>query len=51
MNIDDFQGLAMKFRINSIPTLLIFKGGQVVNQLVGAKGKKVLKDQLDLVSA
>ena len=51
VNIDDFQGLAMRFRINSIPTLLFFKGGQVVDQVVGMKSKKDFKARLDQISA
>jgi thioredoxin 1 len=36
MNIDDHQITPQRFGIRSIPTLLIFKGGQVVGQVVGA---------------
>ena len=36
MNIDDHQLTAQKYQIRSIPTLLLFKGGQVVEQIVGA---------------
>ena len=51
VNIDDFQSLALKYRINSIPTLLFFKGGQVVDQVVGLKSKKDFKAKLDQISA
>jgi len=47
VNIDDHQDLAVKFGIQSIPTLLLFKGGQVVGQSVGAKPKVALKQVLD----
>ena len=47
VNIDDHQDLAVQFGIQSIPTLLVFKGGQVVNQSVGAKPKGALKQVLD----
>jgi len=47
VNIDDYQDLAGQFGIRSIPTLLIFKGGQVVEQSVGLKSKKDLKASLD----
>ena len=50
VNIDEHQGLAIKFRINSIPTLLFFKGGQVVDQVVGLRSKKDFKAKLDLVA-
>ncbi len=51
VNIDDHQNLAIQFRINSIPTLLFFKNGQVVDQVVGLKSKKDFKAKLDLLSA
>ena len=51
VNIDDHQNLAGQFRITSIPTLLIFKGGQVVDQVVGLRSKKDFKAKLDQVSA
>ena len=51
VNIDDHQQLAIQFRINSIPTFLFFKGGQVVDQVVGAKGKKDFKAKIDSVVA
>ncbi len=47
VNIDDHQELAIKFGIASIPTLLIFKGGQVQAQLVGLRPKNDLKANLD----
>jgi len=51
VNIDDHQNLAGQFRITSIPTLLIFKAGQVVDQVVGLRSKKDFKAKLDQVSA
>ena len=51
VNIDDHQNLAIQFRINSIPTLLFFKNGQVVDQIVGLKSKKDFKARLDQLSA
>ena len=51
VNIDDHQNLAIQFRINSIPTLLFFKNGQVVDQVVGLKSKKDFKARLDQLSA
>ena len=46
VNIDEHQELASQFRITSIPTLLIFKGGQVTEQIVGLRSKRDLKDAL-----
>jgi thioredoxin 1 len=40
LNVDDNQALAAQFRVNSIPMFLVFKGGQVVAQHVGASGGK-----------
>lgn len=40
VNIDDEQGLAAEYGIRSIPTLLLFSKGAVVNQIVGVKSKK-----------
>ena len=51
VNIDEHQGLAIKFRINSIPTLLFFKGGEVVDQIVGMRNKKDFKTKLDTIAA
>jgi len=44
LNTDDNPGTAMRYGIRGIPTLLLFKGGQVVDQRVGAMPKpEVLK--------
>ncbi len=40
LNIDDNMGTPGKFNIRSIPTLLVFKGGQVAEQIVGAVPKE-----------
>ena len=47
VNIDDQQNLAAKFSIRAIPTLLLFKGGEVSEQIVGLKSKRDLKASLD----
>ena len=43
VNVDEARELAVKYSVRSIPYLLFFKGGQVVDQIVGAN---VSKDQL-----
>lgn len=43
VNVDDNQELAQKYGIRSIPSLLFFKGGEIVDQIVGAN---VTKDSL-----
>ncbi len=50
VNTDHAQQLAVQYRINSIPTLLFFKAGQVVDQVIGAKSKKDLKVKFDAVA-
>jgi thioredoxin 1 len=49
VNIDEQQGLAAEYGVRAIPTLLVFKGGQVADQLVGARSKRDLKSSLDRV--
>ena len=47
VNIDDHQDLAGQYNVRAIPTLLLFKGGQVIEQMVGMKSKRDLKLSLD----
>ena len=51
LNIDDFQGLATQYGIRAIPTLLIFKSGEVADQIVGLRSKRDFKAKLDRVAA
>ena len=51
VNIDEFQELAAQYGIRSIPTLLLFKSGQVAEQLVGLRSKRDLKASFDRLSA
>jgi len=46
VDVDSHQQIAMQYGIRSIPTLLVFKGGKVVEQIVGAAPKKSLIDKL-----
>jgi thioredoxin 1 len=46
VNVDDSQDLAQQFGIRAIPTLLVFKGGQVKEQIVGMMGKKDIEKKL-----
>ena len=50
VNIDEHQGLAAEYGVRAIPTLLLFKQGQVAEQIVGARGKRDLKASLDRVA-
>lgn len=46
VNVDNAQELAMQYSIMSIPTLLIFKKGEVVAQMVGALPKQQLLNKI-----
>ena len=46
VNVDENRDLAAQFSIRSIPTLLVFSGGQVKGQMVGAMNKAALKERL-----
>ena len=47
LNTDDNPNTAVKYGIRSIPTLLVFKEGQPVGQIVGFRPKSDLKERLD----
>ena len=53
LDVDANQGTAFRYGVESIPTLLLFKDGQVVERIVGAQPKSRLQALLDrhLVSA
>ena len=47
LNVDENPNISFKFQIRGIPTILIFKGGQVVESVVGLAQKEDLKKVLD----
>ena len=47
VDVDEQPELAMRFGVMSIPTLLVFKDGQLVNKAVGARPKEELLKLLD----
>ncbi len=47
VNVDNNPEVSVKYGIRSIPALLIFKDGEVVDQIVGAVPKAQIKKQLD----
>lgn len=46
LNVDENPGVTARFGIRNIPTLLVFKGGQIVDKQVGAVPKSVLAQKL-----
>lgn len=46
VNVDEAQDLAAQYNVMSIPTLIIFKNGQIVDQMMGALPKPALIDKL-----
>ena len=48
INVDEEQALAIKFGVSSIPTLILFKDGQIDKRLVGLRTKEQLAAELGL---
>jgi thioredoxin 1 len=46
VDVDQEQNLAIRYGIMSIPTLLLFKGGKVVDQIVGALPRHVIEERV-----
>ena len=46
INVDENTDLAVKFGIRSIPTMMVFKNGEKVEQFIGLKNKKELSEKL-----
>ncbi len=47
LNVDENNATSMRYNVRGIPTLLLFKGGKVVEQKVGAVGKTDVQKMLD----
>lgn len=47
LNVDEQPKTASRFGIRGIPTLLLFKGGEVVEQIVGVRSKKDIQKMID----
>ena len=47
LNVDENPGTAMRYQVRGIPTLLLFKGGKIVDQKVGAAPKTDVQKMLD----
>ena len=46
-NVDDCEDIAMQYRIMSIPTLIFFKNGEIVDKTVGAMPKSALVEKIN----
>ena len=46
LNVDEAPDIARRFEVMSIPTLILFKDGEPVKRIVGAKGKAQLLDEI-----
>ncbi|MFM8519290.1 MAG: thioredoxin [Solirubrobacterales bacterium] len=49
LNVDDNQQTAAQYEVMSIPTMILFKDGEMVDKMVGAMPKRKLLDQLEPV--
>jgi len=47
LNVDDYPQIAAQYRIMNIPTLLVFKGGQEIDRIVGVQPKEELIRRLE----
>ena len=51
LNVDENPQTASRYQIASIPTMLIFKDGKLVDRLVGAQGKQTIAERLRVASS
>lgn len=51
LNVDDSPGAAHHYGVNSIPTLMVFKGGEVIDRFVGVQPKSRLQEAIDAAKA
>jgi thioredoxin 1 len=47
LNVDDNPSITMRYMVRGIPTCLLFKGGEIVDQVVGLVDRNVLKQMMD----
>ena len=47
LNVDENPITAQKYGIMSIPTLIIFKGGIIVDQIIGVQAKEIIKERVE----
>ncbi|MEM8864152.1 MAG: thioredoxin [Planctomycetota bacterium] len=51
LNVDDAPGAAQTYGVSSIPTIMVFKNGEVVDRFVGVQPKARLQESLDAAKA
>ena len=51
LNVDDAPGAAQTYGVSSIPTIMVFKGGEVVDRFVGVQAKNRLQEAIDAAKA
>jgi thioredoxin 1 len=51
LNVDEAPGAAHHYGVSSIPTLMVFKGGEVVDRFVGLQPKSRLQEAIDAAKA
>lgn len=49
LNVDENPNTAAKYGVMSIPTLILFKKGQIVRQMIGVQSKETLSNEFDKV--
>ena len=47
LNVDDNPSITMRYMVRGIPTVMLFKGGEIVDQVVGLVDKGALKQMVD----
>ncbi|MCB5230558.1 MAG: thioredoxin [Candidatus Cloacimonas sp.] len=47
LNVDDSQEIALRYRVMSIPTVIVFKDGKPISSTIGVVPKKALKDKIE----
>ena len=47
LNVDDNPSITMRYMVRGIPTVMLFKGGQIIDQVVGLVDKNALKQMVD----
>ena len=46
LNVDENRNVAMQYQLMSIPTMLVFKNGELVDRIIGAMPKKILEPKI-----